>query len=155
MQTARELAAQEFGVAVVTTAEDALLDALSRSLGLVLYYQARVKALQPEQLTQGTERITRTRKNPGGPDEVVEDVAVAKTAVNVYVRLLQEAELHHFRVAAKIAELQIEAGRVRLAREQGALMFELLARTLALVNIPVDDPRIVAGVPGIMGELTA
>lgn len=147
-----EEAARRFGVEVETTAEDALLSALSRSKGLVIYYQARVSALPPDQLVYGSERVTRVRRGEGA-DQVVEDITVAKTSVNIWVRLLQQAEDRHFRIAAKIAELQIEARRVRLADEQAELFYSSLIKALGLFGISEDDERIPAFIPLVMGEI--
>lgn len=143
-----------FGLEVECTAEDALLSALARSKGLVLFYQARVRNLPPDQLVYGSERVTRRRRpnlEEGG--EVIEDVTVAKSQVNVWVRLLQEAESHHLKVAAAVAGLGIEERRLRLAEEQGALFFDGMLRVLEAFGISPDDDRIPLVIPAVMGEI--
>lgn len=150
-----EEAALAFGLEVETTAEDALVRALARSYGVVLFYRAQVAKLQPDQMVQGATQITRTRKLPGGPDETVEEIVTAKTTVNVWVRLLAEAEKHHLEVARTIAGLGIEARRLQLAEAEGALWHELVIRTLARFGIPDDDPRLPVVVGEVIAELSA
>lgn len=149
-----EDAAQQFGVEVQTTAEEALLGALRRATGYVMYYRARVAELQRDAHVQGTERITReARPNPNGPGILIQDTTVAKTVTNEYLRLLAHWEAQQFRVAAKIAELQIEVGKVKLLQEQAELFYDRMIRTLELFGISRDDDRIPEIIPRVMGEI--
>lgn len=149
-------ATQEFGLEIETTAQDALLRALWRSYGQVMFYKARVSELGKDKMVQGVMSIRRTRKVPGGPDEVIEDVTTAQTVKNVWVVLLQEAEVHHLKVAATVASLNIEDRRVKLAEQQGAVFFEALAMSMALAQLTPDQqaavldslPQSVAAITG-------
>lgn len=149
-----EDAARQFGIEVETTSEEALLGALTRSLGYVIFYRGRVQSLPPDQLTYGAERVTRTRRpNLDRPGEVIEDTTVAKTTPHIYLVLLKQAEEFHFRVAAKIAELQIEAHRVRLAEEQATMFYHGILRIIERLGISPDDERIPGIISDVMGEL--
>lgn len=148
-----EEAAERFGVPVETTAQDALLDLLAFAQGKVDFYRAQVKRLTPDQMVGGTIRIQRTRKHPGQPDELVEDITTAQTTKNIWVVLLDEAEKHLLNVAGTIGSLGIEVERVKLAKEQGAMWHRLLLQVLEAYGIPADDPKLPGVVQRVIGEL--
>jgi hypothetical protein len=163
-KTMAEQALQEalttFGLEVETTAEDALMGALMRAHGTVLFYRSRVRALTDDQMVYGTRRITRTVRpagpnGPAGATQMIEDVTVAETTVNVWVRLLEGAEKHLLAVASQVAALDIEQRRVKIAEEQGAFIFEATARILAKMGISEDDPRLPLVVGEVLEELSA
>jgi hypothetical protein len=120
-RTQAQEAAERFGLPVVTTPQQALMDLLYAKAGEVEFYRARVQELQTAQMTSGTERITRTR-SPGPDGEVVEDRAVAKTTVNVWVRLLHDAERDLAAVARDLVGLGIAQQQVDLAKDQVRVM---------------------------------
>lgn len=147
-----EDAARTFGLEVETTAEDALLQALFRAVGTVMFYRSHVRKLTDDQMVYGTERITRTaRAVPGTPGsaQTVEDVTVAKSVKNVWVILLAEAEAHLLKVAGTVATLNIEQRRVAMAEEQGAFFYRAMVLVLDRYGIRDDDPQL----PVIIGEV--
>lgn len=154
---ALEEAARTFGLEVETTAEDALMGALMRAHGTVLFYRSKVRGLTDDQMVYGTRRITRTVRPQSGPGGVtmLEDVTVAESVVNVWVKLLQEAEKHLLAVASSVASLNIEQRRVAMAEEQGAFIFEAMTRILTRFGVADDDPRLPVIVGEVLSELTA
>lgn len=147
-----------FGLEVEITAEDALLQALSRAHGTVLFYRERVRKLTDEQMVYGARRITRTmRPAPGqtGPTVTLEDVTVMESTVSVWVKLLADAEKHLVAVASAVASLNIEQRRVAMAEQQGAWLFEVMGKILARFGVADDDPRLPAVVGEVLEELTA
>jgi hypothetical protein len=147
----------EFGLEVETTAEDALLQALWRAHGTVLFYRARVRKLTDDQMVYGTRRITRTlRPAPGqtGPTQTLEDVTVAESVTNVWVKLLADAEKHLVSIASAVASLNIEQRRVAMAEEQGAFIFQAMSLILTRMGVSEDDPRLPVIVGEVLAELT-
>lgn len=150
-----EEAARQFGVAIETTAEEALLKALARAQGYVLFYRERVAALTEDQMVYATERITRVaRPVPGGPGVMTEDVTVAKSQPNVWVKLLTEAEKHLLAVAGVVASLNIEKRRVAIAEEQGEMFYQAMERIVEKLGL-AGDPRLPVIVAEVINELTA
>lgn len=150
-----EEAAHRFGVAVETTAEDALLKALARAQGYVLFYRERVAALTADQMVFATERITRVQRPVlNGPGVMTEDVTVAKSVPNVWVKLLVEAEKHLLAVAGVVASLNIEKRRVAIAEEQGEMFYQAMERIVAKLGLG-GDPRLPVIVAEVIAELTA
>lgn len=154
-QEAYERAIAEFGTEVETTAEDALLAALWRAHGTVLFFRDHVRKLTDEQMTYGTQRITRTVRPNGQGGTVVEDVTVARAAKNIWVQMLQEAERHLLAVGAAIATHHIEQRKVALAEEQGQLLYTAMGLILERYGIPNDDPELPVIVGEVIDRLTA
>jgi len=154
-------ALSEFGLEVETTAEDALLNCLYRAHGTVMFYRHQVRLLSKDQMVYGTESIKRTIRpiapalQAGGPTHTQEDTTIAKPIVNIWVRLLQDAEKHLLAVASKVAELNIEHRRVALAEEQGAFMFKLLQVVVRKLGMDPEDERLPTIIPEAIEELTS
>jgi hypothetical protein len=150
-------AVEMFGLEVMTTAQDALLGALGRAQGCVLFYQEKVRKLTAEQMVYGTEKVTRTQRpatqrgDVRGTPWVVEDTTVAKTVVSVWVSQLEKAEKHLFAVASEIARQGIESRRVDMAKEQGVVFFQAMVKVMAHYGVPDDDPNL----PFVIGEVIA
>lgn len=147
-------AIEEFGLEVETTANDALMGALARAQGMVLFYRERVRRLPEDQMVYGRERITRTQKqstNLAAPGTVVEDTTTVRSVPNVWVKQLEGAERHLVAVASKVAELHIEERRVALAKEQGEMCYRAMSRVMAHYGIPEDDPDL----PVVLGQVIA
>lgn len=155
-----EEAAARFGLEVQTTAEDALLGALWRAQGTVMFYRERVRALTDEKMVYGTEKVMRTQRPANrigdikGTPFLVEDTQTVKTSVNIWVTLLEKAERHLLAVAGEIARQGIEARRVQIAKEQGAVFFTAMVKVMARLGVPDDDPRLPIVVGEVIAELT-
>lgn len=142
-------ACERFGIPIESSAEDALLYELSMARGQVVYFRARVGELTADQMTQGTERITRRQRG-----QVIEDTIVAKSRKNVLVELLEAAQRHHHEVARTCAVLSIEHRRIAQAQEQGEFFYRAMILVLAAYNIPDDDPRLGTIVGEVIEGLT-
>lgn len=151
-----EDAAAKFGVPIESTAAEAMLDALYHANGAVAFYRARVEELSPEQMTFGHERITRSqRANPNGPGVVIEDVTIAKSTVNVWIRLHDAAEAHRLRISSTIATLKIEDRRVKVAEDLGTAFYEALLLTLRDRGMdPLEQAAIIQALPAAVATIT-
>ena len=62
--------------------------------------------------------------------------------------------VHHVALHAQIVgQLGIEQQRVKLAKEQSAMWYQLLIGVLARLDIPADDPRLPVVVAEVVAEL--
>lgn len=152
-----EDAANQFGLAIETTAEDALLQALYHANGAVAFYRGRVMELTREQMTYGSDRITRVRRAdpdaPGG--EVIEDTTIAKSQPHIWIVLLERAETHRLKVAATVAQLKIEDRRIKVAEKLGEQFYEALLLTMRQQNLnPGQQSAIIQGLPQAMAVVT-
>lgn len=154
-EAAADRAVTEFGLEVDISAEDALLGALARAQGYVLFYRSMVAGLETGKMVYGTERVTRTRRpNPDAPGVVFEDTTIAKSITNVWVTKLEQAEKHLFAVASKIAELHIEHRRVQMAKEQGHVFMLAMTMVVTELGMSPNDPRLPIAVGKVISELT-
>lgn len=151
-----EDASQKFGVPIESTAAEAMLDSLYHANGAVAFYKARVEELTTDQMTFGHERITRSqRPNPNGPGVMIEDVTIAKTQENVWLRLLNAAETHRLKVSATIATLKIEDRRIKVAEDLGTAFYEALLLTLRNRGMdPLEQAEIIQALPGAVATIT-
>jgi hypothetical protein len=158
VQHARQLQAEDaalrFGVPVQTTASDALLHELCVSRGIVDFIRARLAALPQDEMTFGSERVTRRQRQPGGGERVIEDTSTVRSRPHVWWGLLDQAQRHHAQVAAEIARLGIEERRVQLAEAQAELFYSSLIRAFALLGVS-DDDRTADVILQVMGEVVA
>ncbi len=145
-------AARKFGLRVDISAEQALLDELALSRGIVEFCREQAMKLAPAEMVYGTERVTLTQRPASGGSGMAEELTtVSKSQPHMWIVLLRDAERHHFAVAAEIARLGIEARRVELEREQVTVMRQvILAALYRFAGITEDDPRVAEELPAII-----
>lgn len=151
-----EDAAEQFGVPLECSADEALLNELAISAGQVRFIRSRLAVLSPDQMTSGWERVTqRQRANPNGPGVVIEETTVAKSTPNVWWALLEVAQKYHAHVAATVAQLRIEDRRIKRAEELGTAFYEALLLTMQQAGLdPQQQAAILQGIPAAVRTVT-
>lgn len=117
-QRARDLAVT-LGVAVEIDPREAILQHIHWSWGHVLYFRARVQALDPEALIWGATG-TRTGHGPEGPIDVTDESAAA----HMWLRLYDAERDRHARLCLDAIKVGLDERRVRLEESKAELLIE-------------------------------
>lgn len=120
-----EEAVRVYGLPVVTTPEQALLDEVHRTAGHVAWLRERIADLDPDALTWGL-----TKREKVGASEFTGTNSVEAAAVHVWLELYLRERRHLVDVCAKAITAGIAERQVRLAEAQGQLMAQALIAIL-------------------------
>ncbi|KQN99680.1 hypothetical protein ASF21_12800 [Arthrobacter sp. Leaf234] len=131
----------------------ALLDEISRTYGTVLWLQAKVRELEPDQLVWGL-----VEKQDGiGPQGPV-DVTTERAEFNAWYQLYLGERKHLVAVTTAALKAGIEERRVRLAEQQGDLVAAAIRSILDALNLSPSQwelvPTVVPQALRALGELT-
>lgn len=136
-----------YGLPIVTSPADALLDEVHRTAGHVAWLRERVEELEAHDVVWGTTQI-KTGGQDGGHTEAAEP--------NVWLKLYQAERAHLVKVSAEAIRCGIEERRVRLAEAHGALLADLIRGILADLGLTAEQQALVPEVvPRRLRELAA
>lgn len=135
-QALRE-AAKQIAVPVDTSPDQALLDEVCRSAGMVAYYQARVQELDRDALVWG-----RVKEKTGGEDYGT----TSEAGPHVWLKLYAEERDRLVRVCAVALKAGIEERRVRVAEQQGVLLAAVIRRVLDRLDLTEAQAALVSTV---------
>ena len=151
-QRARD-AANQLGLPLSVSPQQALLDEVQRAAGMVAYYGQKVAELaedDPNKLVHGVTKVEQREGFQAGT------VRVAEPAVNVWLKLWNEERDRLARAASAALKAGIEERRVQLAEAQGALIADVIRRILGRLNLNHDQITLVGTVvPEELRALTA
>jgi hypothetical protein len=152
---AAERAVAKFGLPVVTTAQEALLDELARANGRVLWLTAQCQELATKgELTWGLAKRTVRPGTAGGQPQTVEVTLAA--ALHPFAQWLERAERHRAAVAAEIKRLGLEERQVRISEVMAAQMRAITDAALRDAGLTQEQQaRVAAAFPGAIRRLTA
>ena len=136
-------AAQQLGLKLDTTPQQALLDEVQRAAGMVAYYGQRVAEIAEEDPNKLVHGVTRVEQREGFQAGTVR---VAEPAVNVWLKLWNEERDRLARAAAAAIKAGIEERRVQLAEAQGALIADAIRRILNRLNLTPEQLTLVGTV---------
>lgn len=143
-------AATQLAVPIDTTPEQALIDEVKRTAGMVAFYQARVEevdGLNREDLVWGMTKQDMSGEFPGPTYEA---------APNMWLQLWNQERDRLVRVAAAAIKAGIEERRVKLAEQEGALVAAVIRRILDSLNLTPEQSALVPViVPKELRALTA
>lgn len=123
-----------YGLPVITTPQQAMLDEVHRTAGHVAWLQEQVRALTPDELAWGV-----TKVKEGGDDRGTTEEAVP----NALLRLYQDERDRLVRVCAAALRAGIEERQVRLAEQQGALLVDLIRGILDDLKLTPEQKAMV------------
>lgn len=172
-----ERAAKSFGLAVVISPQQALLDEISRTAGHVQWLAGVVQNLSDEEIVFGV-GSEEHKTGVGETGDAVDLTTVTKVAApNVWVKLYQQERSHMVHVAKVAISCGIAERQVRIAEEQGQMIAGMLraifedpsleltevqlvqARTVASLHLrkmqsagPASGPKVMARLPGHDGH---
>ncbi|MGV0109820.1 hypothetical protein [Arthrobacter sp. CP30] len=131
----------------------ALLDEISRTYGTVLWLQAKVRELEPDELVWGK---TETQQGIGPQGPV--DTTTEKAEFNTWYQLYLGERKHLVAVTTAALKAGIEERRVRLAEQQGDLVAAAIRSILDALNLSPSQwelvPTVVPQALRALGELT-
>lgn len=132
------VAAATYGLPVDTTPEQAILEEIHRSAGIVAWLEREIRALSSDELTWG-----KVREKTGGDDWGTTDEA----RPHVLLTLYREERRHLVHVCATALRAGVEERRVRLAEQQGSLLVQVIRAILTDLRL-TDEQQ--ARVPQIV-----
>lgn len=151
-QRARD-AANQLGIPLDVSPQQALLDEVQRAAGMVAYYGQKVAEIAEQDANRLVNGVTRVEQREGfqaGTTKTVE------ATTSVWLRLWNEERDRLTRVAAAALKAGIEERRVQLAEAQGALIADVIRRILNRLNLTPDQFTLVGTVvPEELRALTA
>lgn len=129
---AAHTAATRFGVPIDTTPQQALLDEVQRTAGMVAYYGAKAQEVADRDHAALVRGVTREENREGfqaGSTRVIE------AAPNIWLTLWNDERDRLVRVSAAAIKAGIEERRVQLAEQQGQLIAAAIRRVLDRLNL--------------------
>lgn len=151
-QRARD-AANQLGIPLNVSPQQALLDEVQRAAGMVAYYGQKVAEIADQDANRLVNGVTKVEQREGfqaGTTKTVE------ATTSVWLRLWNEERDRLTRVAAAALKAGIEERRVQLAEAQGALIADVIRRILNRLNLTPDQLTLVSTVvPEELRALTA
>lgn len=117
-------ATEQFGIAVVTTPQDALLAEVHRSAGVVAYLDTVVQELQQDDLKQHT----------------TDDEGRHWEKEAIWVKLYRDERAHMVRVCSEAIKCGVAERQVKLAEQQGLLLAGAIRAILTDLGV-AGDPR--------------
>ena len=140
-RVAAERAVAVFGLPVVTTPEQALVDEVNRANGHVQWLAARVAELDPAELVWG-ERKRTTREASDGEREVTAEFGAG---INTWVVLYAQERRHLAEVAKAAITCAAETVLADSARQLGQRMADVLDRAFAAAGMGWEQRDLVLG----------
>ena len=150
-QRARD-AANQLGITINVSPQQALLDEVQRAAGMVAYYGARVAEVAEDsnKLVHGITRVEEREGFQAGR------LRVAEPAVNMWVKLWNEERDRLTRAAAAAIRAGIEERRVALAEQHGQAIAAAIHRILDRLDLDARQRTLVGQVvPDELRAITA
>ena len=151
-QRARD-AANQLGIPLEVSPQQALLDEVQRAAGMVAYYGQRVTEIAEQDTNRLVNGVTKVEQRDGAQSQTSKTV---EATTNVWLQLWNEERDRLARVANLAIRAGIEERRVQLAESQGALIADVIRRILGRLNLTPDQYDLVGEVvPQELRALTA
>lgn len=145
-----KLAAEQLGLLIDISPEQALLDEVQRCAGMLAFYQARVEELADVNTNSLVWGLTKVKVGGEDGGETFE------AARSVWLQLFNEERDRLVKVCAAALRAGIEERRVKLAEQQGILVAAVIRRILVRLNLNEAQQGLVATVvPEELRALTA
>lgn len=143
-------AAEQLGLLIEITPEQALLDEVQRCAGMLAFYQARVEEIADTGVNSLVWGLTKVKVGGEDGGETFE------AARSVWLQLFNEERDRLVKVCAAALRAGIEERRVKLAEQQGILVAAVIRRILTRLNLNEAQLGLVATVvPEELRALTA
>jgi hypothetical protein len=123
-----------YGLPVIISPEQAILDEVHRTAGHVAWLEQVVQNLEPDDLVWGV-----TKVKEGGEDRGATEEAVP----HAFLKLYQAERAHLVKVCAEAIRVGIEARQVKLAEQQGALVAHTIRAILADLRLTAEQRALV------------
>ena len=144
VQSAKAAAvAQRIGLKVDVQPQQALLDEVQRSAGMVLFYEEQVNAvagIDTDRLSRGVIRIEEIQS------KFSTTTTTTEASVHVWLQLYNEERDRLVRVAATAIRAGIEERRVELAEQQGQAFVSVIRNILNRLALTPDQQALVSTV---------
>lgn len=143
-------AAEQLGLLIEISPEQALLDEVQRCAGMLAFYQARVEEIADTGVNSLVWGLTKVKVGGEDGGETFE------AARSVWLQLFNEERDRLVKVCAAALRAGIEERRVKLAEQQGILVAAVIRRILTRLNLNEAQLGLVATVvPEELRALTA
>lgn len=144
VQSAKATAiAQRIGLKIDVQPQQALLDEVQRSAGMVAFYEEQVNAvvgIDPDRLSRGVTRIEEMQS------KFPVTTTTTEASVHIWLQLYNEERDRLVRVAATAIRAGIEERRVELAEQQGQAFVSVIRNILNRLALSPDQQALVSTV---------
>ena len=144
VQSAKATAiAQRIGLKIDVQPQQALLDEVQRSAGMVAFYEEQVNAvagIDPDRLSRGVTRVEEIQS------KFSTTTTTTEASVHVWLQLYNEERDRLVRVASAAIRAGIEERRVELAEQQGQMFVSVIRSILNRLALSPDQQALVSTV---------
>lgn len=132
MEQIAEQGVEAFGLPVNIEPQDALLEELRRTAGIIAFYEQQIRETKHDDLTgpigtAGTDVESGLAHHP-------------RSAPNIWITLHREERVHYVKVAKTCIDAGIEERRVQIAEREGAVLAMVIRGILGEMKISLSDP---------------